>query len=277
MTRFPLTLPLAGGAVLNLEFPAVMGILNATPDSFSDGGEIDDPRVRARRIEQMISSGVDIIDVGGESTRPGHTPVAADDEIRRVLPVIRDIRHIAPDVPISIDTRKAAVAAEAIAEGANMVNDVSGLADEGMPTIVSEEACSYVAMRSADCEGPILDCCRQQLSELAARATSAGISEGAIIVDPGLGFGARPGPSLEDNLSLVDGADDFSPGRPVLIGASRKRFVRRLAGESRAALVAGSIALAIRAAKAGASIVRVHDVEETIAAFRASGLRPPSS
>lgn len=270
-------LPLANGGAIPLTHPLVMGILNATPDSFSDGGEIDDPEVRATRIEHMLSVGVDIVDIGGESTRPGHTPVAADEELSRVLPVIREVRSRHPEIPISIDTRKSSVALAALEEGASFVNDVSGLADPALGDVVSKAGCAYVAMRSEACEGSIIDCCRRQLSEVVDRAMAAGIGEDNIVLDPGLGFGMRPGSSLEDNFRLIDGINEYAGGRPVLIGASRKRFVRAISGDSMAAVVAGSVAIAIRAVRAGARIVRVHDVAETVAGLRASGLRPLGS
>lgn len=267
---------LAHGRTLLFPHALVMGILNATPDSFSDGGEIDDPVDRARMIDLMLEAGVDIIDVGGESTRPGHTPVRSDEEIRRVVPVIQDIRSRDAGIPISIDTRKAAVARVAIGEGASLVNDVGSLADPELGDLVAGVGCAYVAMRSETCTGPILECCRRQLSAIVARATEAGVTN--IIVDPGLGFGFRPGPSVEDNISLIDGVTEYALGRPVLIGASRKRFVRAVTGaESKEAVVAGSVALSVRAVQAGASIVRVHDFGETIAALRAMGLRPANA
>lgn len=268
------TLPLAGGGVLRLGRPLVMGVLNATPDSFSDGGELSDPTTRAARIETMLEAGVDILDIGGESTRPGHTPVDADEELRRVLPVIADVRQRDPGIPISIDTQKAVVARAAIDAGADLVNDVSGLVDDRMPEVVSTAECAYVAMRRQTLSDPLLESCREELDRLVGRAVDGGIPESAIVVDPGLGFGARPGPSADDNLDLVEGISVYSRGRPVLIGASRKRFVRSLVGPERDAVVAGSVAIALRAALAGAAIVRVHDVVETVAALRAARLRP---
>lgn len=260
MTR----LPLAHGRSLGLEGPLVMGILNATPDSFSDGGAIVDPAARDRRIEEMLAAGADILDVGGESTRPGHTPVPADEELRRVLPVIEAIRAVNEDVPISVDTRKAEVASKALIEGASFVNDVSSLGDPAMAGVVVEQGCAYVAMRSADCHGSILDACADQINELVSRATESGIPGDCLIVDPGLGFGVRPGPHPEDNLALIDSIAAYSMGFPVLIGASRKRFVAAIAEED---LVSASVSVAIRAARAGAAILRVHDVAETVAAL----------
>ncbi len=267
------TLPLTGGRSLALRHPLVMGILNATPDSFSDGGEIDDPAARARRIDTMLEAGVDIIDIGGESTRPGHTPVEAAEEIRRVLPVIADVRDRDPDMPISIDTQKAAVARRAVDAGVSLVNDVSALSDPDMAGVVAKAGCAYVAMRRQPLTSPLLESCRAVLDQLVRRAVEAGIPETSIVVDPGLGFGERPGASADDNLDLVEEIASYSQGRPVLIGASRKRFVRSLVGPDRAAVTAGSVAIAIRAVQAGAAIVRVHDVTETMAGLRAARLR----
>lgn len=252
----------------------VMGILNATPDSFSDGGELDDPAARDARIEVMLAAGADLIDIGGESTRPGYTPVPADEETRRVMPVIAAVREQDQRIPISIDTRKAAVARVALAAGASLVNDVSTLSDPDMGEVVGQFACAYIGMRSADCVDPIIGSCRRQLEELMARAEAAGIPPSSIVLDPGLGFGARPGPSVEDNLALVDSVSDYALGRPVLIGASRKRFVLALVGNDRERRVEASVAVAVRAARAGASIVRVHDVEETVEGLAEAGLRP---
>ncbi|HZD23096.1 MAG TPA: dihydropteroate synthase [Acidimicrobiia bacterium] len=273
-TPGPVSLPLADGGTLEIKGVLVMGVLNATPDSFSDGGEIDDPFERARRIDAMMEAGVDTIDIGGESSRPGHTPVPADEEISRVLPIIDDVRGRAPRIPISIDTRKAIVARQALDWGASFVNDVSSLSDPSMGGVVSDADCAYVAMRHADCADRIVDCCRSQLIDLIDRARQAGISESHIVVDPGLGFAPRPGPSVEDNLALIDGVADYALGRPVLVGASRKRFVQRLAAQHGMTPVEQSVDLAVRAARAGASIVRVHDVKQTIFALAEAGLRP---
>lgn len=266
-------LPLAHGQSLDVDTVLVMGILNATPDSFSDGGEIDDPVERARRIDMMLAAGVDIIDIGGESSRPGHLPVDAAEEMRRVLPVIEAVRDRDTGIPISIDTRKAVVAQAALDHGASFVNDVSAFDDPAMADVVTAANCAYVGMRCHDLEAPVVDSCRRQLADILTRAATAGIPETSIILDPGLGFGAHPGPSTDDNLALIDGIGDYSLGRPVLIGASRKRFVRAL-GESHGRDVgAQSVWAALRAARAGASIVRVHDVMETITGLEQAGLR----
>jgi dihydropteroate synthase len=268
-------IPLTDGRGLGFPHVLVMGVINATPDSFSDGGEVDDRVVLEERLSTMLESGVDVIDIGGESTRPAHTPVPADLEMSRVLPVIGLLRRIDQKIPISIDTRKAAVAQAALAAGASFVNDVSGLSDPAMASVIASSRTGYVAMRTADCTDPIVDSCRQQLTQLVGRAIAAGIPEASIIVDPGLGFGARPGASVEDNLALVDAVEEYSLGRPVLIGASRKRFIGAMYGEDvPRKRVAGSVAVALRAAHAGADIVRAHDVAETVAAFADHGLRP---
>jgi dihydropteroate synthase len=267
-------IPLTDGRALAFPHVLVMGIINATPDSFSDGGEVDDPVVLERRLTTMLDSGVDAVDIGGESTRPAHTPVPTDVEMSRVLPVIGLLRRMDGKVPISIDTRKAHVAQAALVAGASFVNDVSGLSDPAMASVIASSGCGYVAMRTADCTDPIVDSCRNQLAQLMERAIKAGIPETSIILDPGLGFGTRPGASVEDNLALVDAVEDYSFGRPVLIGASRKRFVGAMSGENVPRdRVASSVAVAVRAARAGAAIVRVHDVPETIVALADNGLR----
>lgn len=268
-------IPLIDGRALGFPHVLVMGIINATPDSFSDGGEVDEPTALERRLTTMLDTGVDIVDIGGESTRPAHTPVPADAEMSRVLPVIRLLRRMDEEVPISIDTRKSAVAQTALVAGASFVNDVSGLSDPAMASVIASSGCGYVAMRTADCTDPIVDSCRHQLAQLMDRVIKAGIPETSIILDPGLGFGIRPGASVEDNLALVNAVEDYSLGRPVLIGASRKRFVGAMSGEDAPSdRVASSVAVAVRAARAGAAIVRVHDVAETIEALGDNGLRP---
>lgn len=269
----PTRLPLARGGRLVLDRCLVMGILNATPDSFSDGGDLDRPGVLAPRVQAMLDGGADLLDVGGESTRPGHDPVPAEEEVRRVVPVIQAIRRIDPDVPVSIDTRKAAVAEAALGAGADLVNDVSGLGDPGMAAVVRAAGCAVVLMRDQDLDGGIVAACRDALAGIVARAEAAGIPTEHTVVDPGLGFGARPGPHVADNLALIDHPDAYAAGRPVLIGASRKRFVGQWAGVADArGRVDPSVQIAVRAARAGAAMVRVHDVPETVQALRDAGL-----
>lgn len=269
------TLPLARGRLLRIDRPLVMAILNATPDSFSDGGRLGTPQDVDEAIRKALGEGADILDVGGESTRPGHTPVPAQDEVRRILPVIASIRRIAPDAVVSIDTRKATVAAAALSAGADFVNDVSGLRDPEMPRVVREAGCALVWMRHADLAGAdVLAACRDQMAEGLRRAQAAGIPSGRVILDPGLGFGDPPGGDAHANLALLRGIALYAHGRPVLIGASRKRFVGALTGQAEPSdRVAGSVAAAVEAVRAGAAIVRVHDVAATVTALGALARR----
>jgi dihydropteroate synthase len=252
----------------------VMGILNATPDSFSDGGDIANLKDLERRIIGMMQDGADILDVGGESTRPGHVPVPVAVELERVLPVIHGIRMLNQSVVISIDTQKAVVAEAAIAAGANIVNDVSGFGDPAMAGTVKRLGCPIILMRSKYLEGDVVEACRRELDSLIVKAREAGIPDGRVTLDPGLGFGERPGARVEDNMALVDGIGGYAQGFEVLIGASRKRFIGTMMDEPDARKrVAGSVDIAVRAAKAGASIVRVHDVRETVEALQEAGFR----
>lgn len=269
-------LPLARGRALPLGRPLVMGILNATPDSFSDGGRLPTPEAVRERVKQMLAEGADLLDVGGESTRPGHVPVPADEEVARIVPVLQAIRAVDAKVPVSIDTRKAAVARAALAAGADFVNDVGGLADPAMAGVVREAGCAVVLMRSAPIAGDLLAGCRAQLAALARHATAEGIPRGALVVDPGLGFGDPPGGDPAANLAILRGAREVGGGLPVLVGASRKRFLGALTGvaEPRERGLASAVA-ALMGVQGGAAIVRVHDVAETVQALRVAGLRPP--
>lgn len=249
--------PIVGGR-LRSDRMLVMGILNATPDSFSDGGELEEAHVL-----RVISEGADVLDVGGESTRPGHDVVPVQEEIRRVVPIIEFAAS--KGVPISIDTSKPAVARAALDAGAHFINDVSGLADAAMRDLVATEGCAVVAMRNQDLQGDILTSCKEELQSIVARGLDAGIQEEQIILDPGLGFGARPGPSPEDNFALIDGIAQYDQGRPVLIGGSRKRFLGEWMGEPDAKKrERGSLEVVRRARAAGAAMVRVHDVEISV-------------
>jgi dihydropteroate synthase len=247
----------------------VMGILNATPNSFSDGGELARPHDLQTRIVAMIAAGADILDVGGESTRPGHEKVSAAQEMARGLPAIAAIRSADAEFPISIDTSKAEVAKAALAAGASLVNDVSGLGDPNMGKVVAAAGCAIVLMRHENIPGELVPGCRNELLQIMARAETAGIPAARMILDPGLGFGERPGASAAENMQLIDALADYSQGLPVLIGGSRKRFVGEMMGESDAKRrLSGSLEVALRARAAGAAIVRVHDVAETVAALR---------
>ncbi|ELY45183.1 dihydropteroate synthase [Natronorubrum sulfidifaciens] len=250
---------------------AVMGILNVTPDSFHDGGEYDALEDAVSRAEAMVEAGVDVIDVGGESTRPGADPVPVEDEIDRVTPVIERIADL--DVHISIDTRKAAVADAALAAGADIVNDVSGLEDPEMRFVVAEHDAGLVVMHSIDSivvpdrEVDYDDVVEDAIDHLAERillAEKAGVDREKIVVDPGIGFGK----SARESFELLGRADEFHAlGCPVLIGHSHKSMfehVGREAGDRLESTVAASAIAADR----GADIVRVHDVPENVAAVR---------
>lgn len=273
-------LSLAGGQRLDLSRPPlVMGVVNVTPDSFSDGGEYFDTGRAVARALEMFDSGAAIVDVGGESTRPSSygdaKTIPADEEIARVLPVIEGIRR-ATGRPLSVDTRKAAVARRALAAGANLVNDVSALRyDPEMLPVAVEGGAAILLMhmrgidprtmqRETTYRHPVADVA-SELAAAASRALDAGIGADRIAVDPGLGFGKSP----EGNLILLRHLAAFaSLGFAVAVGASRKAFVRRFSGvaedASPAERLPGSLA-ALAAARGGrASIVRVHDVAESV-------------
>jgi dihydropteroate synthase len=263
------SLPLARGRRLALGRPLVMGILNATPDSFSDGGALPTPRAVADRARELLAQGADLLDLGGESTRPGHADVPADEELRRVVPAVQAVRQALPDAVLSIDTRKAAVASAALAAGADLVNDVSALGDPRMGAVVGAAGCALVLMRNQALRGDVVAAARAELDQAVRRAVTAGIRREALVLDPGLGFGDPPGSDVAANLALLQASRRLGGGLPVLVGASRKRVVGTLTGEPVAARrVGGSVAAALLAVQGGAAIVRVHDVRETVAALR---------
>jgi dihydropteroate synthase len=253
----------------------VMGILNVTPDSFSDGGRFFSEVYAARHAIQMVADGADLIDVGGESTRPGSDPVPVTEELARVLPVIGRLVDEVPGVPISIDTRKAEVAAAALDAGASLVNDVSGGTDPAMFDVAREGEAAIVlmhmkgepkTMQEAPAYGDVVAEVRGYLRERVEAAVFAGIEAERIAVDPGIGFGK----DLEDNLRLMRGLDALLElGRPVLVGPSRKRFIGTLLGdlppEQRVEGTAGAVAWLVGR---GAHIVRVHDVREMVRVVR---------
>jgi dihydropteroate synthase len=248
----------------------VMGILNVTPDSFSDGGEYTDPGAAVEHALEMVQQGADIIDIGGESTRPGAEAVAEEEEIRRTIPVIREIRSRS-DVPISIDTMKSAVAAEAIAAGADIINDVSAFeADTGLPAVAAESGAGVILMhmrgtpRTMQNDPVYEDVVAEVCEYLEARiglALEQGISREQIVTDPGIGFGKK----LEHNLELLRCLPRLHDScGPLLVGASRKSFIGQVTGQEEAAdRLAGSLGVAAWAAANGAHILRVHDVLDT--------------
>jgi dihydropteroate synthase len=244
-----------------------MGILNVTPDSFSDGGRFLAPERAAERAFQMIDEGADFIDVGGESTRPQSEPISADEELRRVLPVIARLAE-QTDIPISIDTTKAKVASETLAAGARIVNDISGLHfDAKMAAAVADKSASVVLMHIKGTPqtmqlNPTYDnLVGEVIAYLQAgieKAKQAGIVQ--IIVDPGIGFGK----TQAHNLQLLRELTRLKAlGFPILVGASRKNFIGNILKLPVEQRVEGSVAAAIVAAMNGANIVRVHDVKET--------------
>lgn len=246
----------------------IMGILNVTPDSFSDGGlhyNLEDAVAHALK---MAEEGADIIDIGGESTRPGSEPVSLKEELRRVIPVIKAIREES-DIPISIDTYKAEVAEEALLAGADMVNDISALRfDEEMKDLVAKYQIPVVLMHMQGTpktmqENPTYTDVVVEISaffkERIAEACAAGISEDNVIIDPGIGFGKR----LEHNLEIIRKLAEFkSLGRPILLGTSRKSFIGQITKAPVAERLEGTIASTIIGIMNGADIVRVHDVRQ---------------
>jgi dihydropteroate synthase len=249
--------------------PLVMGVLNVTPDSFSDGGRFLDPERAAAQARRLVESGADIVDIGGESTRPYGGPVAvsAEEELARLSAVLPRVQEIG--VAISIDTMKATVAAWAIGAGATMVNDVWGLQrDPDMARVVAEHGVPVVIMHnraqadaSIDIMADIAAFFRRSL-DIAARA---GIARDRIVLDPGIGFGKTPEQSVLA-LARLDRLAEF--GLPLLVGASRKRFIDRISPAPPDQRLGGSIAAHLMAVAAGAAIIRTHDVAETVQALK---------
>jgi dihydropteroate synthase len=249
--------------------PVVMGILNVTPDSFSDGGRYDNPALAIAHARRMIEEGADIIDVGGESSRPyvGATPVSADDELSRIMPVLPDV--VALGVPVSIDTMKADVAARALALGVSIVNDVWGLQrDPDMARVVADHGVPVIIMHNREQIDPAIDIMADVQAFFARSldiAERAGIARDRIVLDPGVGFGK----DAAQSLTVIARLDAFAAfGRPLLVGLSRKRFIASVAPSQPQQRLAGSIAGNLLAALSGAAILRVHDVAETVQALR---------
>ncbi|HEY0438782.1 MAG TPA: dihydropteroate synthase [Xanthobacteraceae bacterium] len=253
--------------LLALGRPLVMGILNVTPDSFSDGGRFIAPAEAVRRAQAMIAEGADILDIGAESTRPGASPVAADDEWQRLAPVLASV--VALGTPVSIDTMKAEIAAKALAAGAAIVNDVWGLQrDPEMARVVAEADVPIVVMHNRTAVDPAIDILadieaffRRSL----AIAENAGIRRERIVLDPGIGFGKN----AEQSIAAIANLDRLAAfGLPLLMGLSRKRFVASVSKSEAEQRLGGSLAGNVLAVKYGANIVRVHDVAETVQALR---------
>ena len=267
--------PLQGGArTIRLDQPQVMGILNVTPDSFSDGGQfMDDPEIAHAHAAAMVEAGAAIVDVGGESTRPGAAAVWEGDELKRVVPAIE--RLAAMGAAISTDTRRPAVMEAALAAGAHIINDVSALRHDPRSLEFAARAGVPVVLMHAPGEGEDLhadgkygDVVLDVFDWLGARrdaAIAAGIPREKILLDPGVGFGK----SVADNLALINALPLFHAlGQPILLGASRKRMIGALSNEAPAhQRLGGSIALAVKGMEAGVQLLRVHDVPETVQAL----------
>lgn len=255
----------------------VMGILNVTPDSFSDGGLYADPERALDRAIEMQEEGADLIDLGGESSRPGADPVSAAEEIGRVIPLLKKLVK-KTKISISVDTCRSTTAEAALNEGASLINDISALGDPAMAGVIAKWNVPVILMhkkgepKTMQNDVSYDDVVREVgefLRTRAAFAVESGISSDRILIDPGIGFGKK----FEHNKSLLDRLEEFKKlGHPVVFGASRKRFIQEMFGQVPQQVLAGSVAVALLAAIHGASIVRVHDVRETKAAIRLANL-----
>jgi dihydropteroate synthase len=273
------TVPLPGGGTLEFgDRTLVMGILNATPDSFSDGGDCLDPDVALARARAMVAEGADIVDVGGESTRPGSSEVPPDEERRRVLPVIERLVDKL-DVPVSVDTRRGAVARDALIAGAQMVNDVSGLSDPltaavaaraGAPVVVMHMRGTPETMQQHTDYDDVMHAIADDLAKSLSQAVDSGVHEESLIVDPGIGFAK----TAEQCFEVVRRLGELKTlGRPIAVGPSRKSFLATVRDVEPKARVALGIGAALAAVKNGAHLLRVHDVgaaTDAVRAFEAS-------
>jgi dihydropteroate synthase len=258
------------GRVLKIERFLIMGVLNVTPDSFYDGGRYFNPDIALERAKKMVAEGADIIDVGGESTRPGSRKISVDEEIERVVPLIKILAR-ETDVVLSADTYKHEVAEKSIEAGASIINDISAFSlDKKLFDVVKDSGCGYILMHM---QGTPLDMQKKPFYKDAVSEiygffegrlkwiSERGINLQKVVIDPGIGFGKR----LEDNLVILNNLDHFKKlGRPVLIGASRKSFIGKILKDIPAdERLEGSLASAVLSYVKGASIFRVHDVKET--------------
>ncbi|WP_024606174.1 MULTISPECIES: dihydropteroate synthase [unclassified Pseudoalteromonas] len=262
-------LKLPRGRTLNLEKPVIMGILNVTPDSFSDGGQFLEPKIALKRAMQLLDDGATILDIGGESTRPGAPDVSLEDELSRVIPAIKAIRQHS-DCAISIDTSKAPVMEQAILAGADIVNDVRALQEiDALETVAQYEDIAIClmhmqgqprSMQSAPHYDNLFADINMFFSERIKACETAGIKFERLILDPGFGFGKM----LSHNYQILARFDDFNKlGLPLLAGLSRKSMIGNLLNRDTNERLAGSLAGALIAAQNGAKIIRVHDVKET--------------
>lgn len=263
-----------GDGALSLDEPVVMGILNLTPDSFSDGGELEDLSVALARAEAMVEAGAGILDVGGESTRPGAAEIPPEEEKRRILPFLREAAGQVP-VPMSVDTRKAEVARAALDAGATVVNDVSGLShDPELAGVVARSEAGLVLMHMRGTPATMTGRARYddlmgeleaELRDAVERAEAAGVERGRVVVDPGIGFAKTPAQNLEvlDRLHCL-----ASLGLPLLVGPSRKSFIGAVVDVPPEARVAGTVAACVMAYERGARLFRVHDVAPVVQGLR---------
>ncbi len=254
-----------------LDRPLVMGIVNVTPDSFSDGGRFIDSSQAIAHAHRLVAEGADILDIGGESTRPGAQPVTLDEEIGRVLPVLQGVKALG--VPVSVDTMKPEVMAAAVDAGAAMINDVYGFRAPGAFEAVRHSDCSLCIMHMQGEPRTMQDQPRYAdvvteveafLTERVAVAQGLGIARERLWIDPGFGFGK----TLEHNLALFRALPRLTRLAPVLVGVSRKRMIGAITGRDVQERMVGSVAAALRAVERGAGIVRVHDVRETVDALK---------
>lgn len=265
---------LCADKTLDLSRPVVMGVVNVTPDSFSDGGRFFAVESAVAHGLRLAAEGAAIIDVGGESTRPGAAPVPPDEEIRRVLPVVEGIHQAAPDVIISVDTSKPEVIREVAAAGAGLLNDVRAFQEPGALEAAAASGCALCLMhmqgdpRTMQQAPSYVDVVKEVKAFLVARAQAcraAGVAPQRMTIDPGFGFGK----TLEHNLELLRHLRELASGEwPVLVGLSRKSIVGTLTGRAAGERIHGSVALAVIAALNGARIIRAHDVAATVDALK---------
>jgi dihydropteroate synthase len=258
-------------ALLSLGRPLVMGILNVTPDSFSDGGQFLDPAAAIAHAAEMVQQGADILDIGAESTRPygGAIPVSADDEKARLAPVLPDVVKLG--VPVSIDTIKTPIAAWAIDQGATIINDVWGLQrDTGMAPLVAKLGVPVIVMHNRETADAAIDIVADVIAFFSRSlevARRAGIASERIVLDPGIGFGKTP----EQSITCLARLEEFKRfGLPLLVGASRKRFISTITPSPPDRRIGGSISAHLLAVQKGVAIIRAHDVAETVQALRVS-------
>lgn len=262
----PLSWTFRGRTWTSAGLPRLMGIVNVTPDSFSDGGEFLDPQRAVDHALELVEAGADLLDIGGESTRPGSQPVPSDEQIRRVLPVVERLRNVT-DVPLSIDTTDAEVARRTLEAGADVINDISGLTfDPEMVGVCAASDCGVVCMHIQGTPQTMQDAPHYDdvvpevqafLAERLEHLAAGGIDRERVVLDPGIGFGK----TAAHNLELMHRLPELHRlGRPVLIGHSRKRFLGKILGRKVEERTAGTIGVSVALAALGADLLRVHDV-----------------